>query len=100
MQRIGWMAGVLLLAAPVLAPAAAGAAPGDEPAAGSRAGSGAAPQVQGGGAGANAGAGSGVMTPPQVDPGMAKAPPQGTEFRSRVIPPPGGPGGDPAVQPK
>lgn len=41
---------------------------------------------------------AGVICPPDIDPGM-KAPTPKTGDTS-VIPPPGGPGGDPNVQPK
>ncbi len=41
----------------------------------------------------------GVICPPAgVDPGMRQPPPDGGTIR--VIPPPGSPGGNPAIQPK
>ena len=46
----------------------------------------------------NAGKNAGVICPPDIDPAM-KAPTPKTGDTS-VIPPPGGPGGDPYVQPK
>jgi hypothetical protein len=40
----------------------------------------------------------GVLCPPPVDPGMVSPPPAGGALE--IIPPPGSPGGDPAVRPK
>ena len=42
----------------------------------------------------------GIITPPNVDPGMAVSPPHTGPDMMPVIPPPGSPGGNPSVVPK
>jgi hypothetical protein len=42
----------------------------------------------------------GMITPPNVDPGMAVSPPRNSGATTPVIPPPGSPGGNPSVVPK
>jgi hypothetical protein len=42
----------------------------------------------------------GTVTPPAVDPGIAKRPPAGSSGSMPVIPPPGSAGGNPNVVPK
>lgn len=48
-----------------------------------------------------AGKQQGVIQPPAVvDPGMPKVTPDTRRYNTPVVPPPGTPGGNPAVQPK
>ena len=42
----------------------------------------------------------GVISPPNVDPGMTVSPPRNGSTTTPVIPPPGSPGGNPSVIPK
>jgi hypothetical protein len=42
----------------------------------------------------------GVLRPPDVDPGMKRAPPPTGPQSMPVIPPPGSPGGNPTIKPK
>lgn len=42
----------------------------------------------------------GTITPPPIDPKMAKTPPESGAETTPVIRPPGTPGGDPRLQPK
>jgi hypothetical protein len=42
----------------------------------------------------------GVISPPNVDPGMTVNPPKNGSTTTPVIPPPGSPGGNPSVIPK
>jgi hypothetical protein len=69
------------------------------PAQGGRSGSMPEPGTAPGGGGGERGS-RGVIAPPaDIDPGIHRAPPP-VEFPSRVIPPPGSPGGDTNVKPK
>jgi hypothetical protein len=42
----------------------------------------------------------GMVTPPNVDPGMTVSPPRNSSATTPVIPPPGSPGGNGSVVPK
>jgi hypothetical protein len=42
----------------------------------------------------------GMITPPNVDPGMTVVPPRDSVAKTPVIPPPGSPGGNRSVVPK
>ena len=59
---------------------------------------GSGPQMAAPAPGANGG--KGLITPPNVDPGIAKGSAAPGAYPMPVIPPPGAPGGNPAVQPK
>jgi hypothetical protein len=73
--------------------------PTGTPPSGGRSGTPAEPGTAPGGPDEGIGRGGVIKPPTDIDPGIHRAPPP-VELPSRVIPPPGSPGGDPKVQPK